>query len=118
MYYNKGTVRNHVENSFITLLNECEKAVGEECGVRITGGSECWLHASHGPSTYSFDISDDNNPQMNRFLNGVLAGTDTSNNQTFTARDNMKKDINKFGISALWAEGSGGTHWHIEFQQP
>ena len=83
------------------------------CVVKITGGSEAWLHVSHGPSKKVVDMSA--TPSLNRYLNSLPGGPPEGDN--FPGG----KTVIISGVGKFHAEGSGDNvnttaqHWHVRF---
>ncbi len=83
------------------------------CDIVITGGSEAWLHASHGPNVKRVDMRATSS--LNGYLNGLPGGpspgTGFPTNQTIIVPN----------VGSFWAEPSGSTsnttaqHWHVTF---
>jgi hypothetical protein len=92
----------NVQNKLIAL----QKKTGGT--ITVTGGSECWLHSTHGPDDPIVDL------QVNDNLNKAITGSTnfTGGNKWTTVP----------GIGEFLAEGSGGTarntgaHWHVVFK--
>lgn len=81
------------------------------CQLVITGGSECWLHSTHGPTRNVVDLRA--TPTLNAFINQFHG-----NGSGGTSFPSGKK-INVPGIGRFYAEPSGSTsnttnaHWHV-----
>ncbi len=108
---------------------KCVNVQGEACHLLITGGSECWMHQTHGPGTPNFDMRVD--PALTLFVtsNATSAGEKTVAGQKgFNSITPVK--TSKFpakcteyrvpGYGRFLAETVGCTpkgtaaHWHIE----
>jgi len=101
MFFNTAT-----ESIVRNKLTELQKKVGTP--ITITGGSECWLHTTHGPDDAIVDIHITN--ELNKF---ITRGTSFPGG-------NKRIDIP--GIGNFMAEGNGGSgnntgaHWHVKLQ--
>jgi hypothetical protein len=82
------------------------------CRVVVTGGSECWAHASHGPSEMKVDIR--SNTQA---VQADAAGIQATNDYIQSFNGSVP------GIGQFVAEGEGanenttGAHWHVILSQ-
>ena len=78
-----------------------------KCEIEITGGSECWLHSSHGPGKMVVDLKSTGTPNLNKFLSGSEA----------FPTGKFSKPI--AGVGTFVAEHIGdneyatGDHWHV-----
>ncbi|MFT5280798.1 MAG: hypothetical protein ACI9AR_000232 [Flavobacteriaceae bacterium] len=122
MYYNENTVRDTVQKRFENLVDNCSTALGKQggqkCTFEITGGSECWAHQTHGPASYSFDISKHTNADdINKYFNSLMNNDTKYDNPVFKERTNAV-EINKFGIQSIHPESGKDPHWHIVLQKP
>lgn len=96
MYFNP-TTSTLVKDRLIKL----QQKTGQT--IKVTGGSECWLHSTHGPDDPMIDL------QVTSALNKAITGTDS-----FPSG----KWIEVPGIGTFLAEGVGGSarntgkHWH------
>lgn len=91
-------------NGLKKLAQDCK------CAVRVTGGTEYWLHSSgtqHRPGGSVVDIS----------AFGAVNTYVTDNNTTSNLGCNEKFDKN--GVTFSWesasCSGSSGNHWHVIF---
>lgn len=123
LYFNSG---NSVIETVVNLKQMCDSASDSPCNITITGGSECWLHSSHGPGRRVVDIRS-SDPTFNAWV----VSNATSVQSTSTSRDdspdqygfpdNGKKYIIP-GVGSFKAEYAGqysqtsAQHWHIVFQ--
>ncbi len=104
--YFEGPAADVIQN-IIDFKNACG------CIIKITGGSEAWLHVSHGPTFKVVDMSA--TESLNAYLRG-LPGGPTPGTQ-FPAG----KKITVSGVGVFEAEGSGDNvnttaqHWHVKF---
>ncbi len=55
-----------------TMLTTIKNQCGNNCELVITGGTECWLHASHGPGLSVFDLRE--NAQTPNLTSWVKTG--------------------------------------------
>ncbi len=84
-------------------LIKLQKKAGSE--IRVTGGSECWLHMTHGPEDAVVDLS------ASDAVNKAVTGS------TSFPGGNKKFKID--GIGTFMAESAGGSrfnsgqHWHV-----
>lgn len=97
-----------VINRLSELRSSCGQSLGLEfCGITITGGTEYWLHKTHGPGKAVLDIS--SSGQINSYVTGKDGPVDWTCFQ--------RETIN--GITFQWegssCEGSTGNHWHLIF---
>jgi hypothetical protein len=96
-----------VIGQIISFKNTCN------CEVIITGGSEAWLHSTHGPNKKIIDMRA--TESMNSYLNGLPGGPSPGVNFP------SGKTVNIEGLGRFYAEPSGSTgnttakHWHITF---
>lgn len=87
------------------------KSTCGNCDIVITGGSEAWLHETHGPNKRIVDIRA--TPSLNTYLNGLPGGPSPSANFP------SGQTINIEGVGRFYAEPSGSTgnttakHWHV-----
>ncbi len=92
-------------DQIISFKNTCN------CEIVITGGSEAWLHRTHGPNKKVIDMRA--TESLNIYLNGLPGGPSPSN--TFPTG----QTIVIAGVGRFYAEPSGSTsnttakHWHI-----
>lgn len=104
--YFEGTAVNVIQQ-IIDFKNLCS------CEIIVTGGSEAWLHTSHGPNKKNIDLSA--TESLNTYLRG-LPGGPTPGTQFPTG-----KTITVQGVGRFKAEGSGdnvnttAAHWHVKF---
>ncbi len=96
-----------VIGQIISFKNSCN------CEMVITGGSEAWLHSTHGPNKKIIDMRA--TESLNTYLNGLPGGPSPSANFP------SGQTINIDGVGSFYAEPSGSTgnttakHWHITF---
>lgn len=96
----------------LSMLNQLKTAC-QNCKIVITGGSEFWLHKSHGPAVMRLDFS------INSGANG-LSSTDVQNlnkalsNQTSFPSNNQW--YTHFPLLKALAEVPSPTskHWHVK----
>jgi hypothetical protein len=87
------------------------KSTCGNCDIVITGGSEAWLHSTHGPNKRIVDMRA--TPSLNTYLNGLPGGPSPSAN--FPSGQTI--DIG--GVGRFYAEPHGSTsnttnkHWHV-----
>ncbi len=101
--YYEGAATSVIQK-MIQIKNACPN-----CVIVVTGGSECWLHKSHGPAKPIIDLK--NTPSLNQFINGFY-----QNGAAGSAFPTDRK-ITIPNIGRFWAEpgGSGGAaHWHVD----
>lgn len=95
-------------SQIINFKNSCS------CEIVITGGSEAWLHRTHGPNKKVVDMRA--TQSLNSYLTSLPGGPNESSNFPRGAT------INISGVGRFYAEPSGATsnttsqHWHITFQ--
>lgn len=83
------------------------------CELIITGGSEAWLHSSHGPNKKILDFRA--TQTLNQYLNELPGGPPSGSGFP------SGKSINISGVGKFYAEPSGATgnttakHWHVTF---
>jgi predicted phosphoadenosine phosphosulfate sulfurtransferase len=81
------------------------------CDIVITGGSEAWLHQTHGPNVKVVDM------RATETLNGYLNTQNGSSGTNFPTG----RWITVNGVGKFWAEPSHGSqnatehHWHVIF---
>jgi hypothetical protein len=81
------------------------------CEIVITGGSEAWLHRTHGPNKRIVDMRA--TPSLNAYLNGLPDGPPPGENFP------SGKTIDIEGVGRFYAEPHGSTsnttnkHWHV-----
>lgn len=86
-------------NGVIALKNACG------CGVTVTGGTEYWLHRSHGSATSFAPIVDlDDNPALDNYIRNTGARADNRNCGPVSAPKYTLK-------GAVYADE--GNHWHV-----
>lgn len=84
------------------------------CEIVITGGSEAWLHSSHGPNKKVVDFRA--TTSLNEYLNGLPGGPASGNGFP------SGKSIFVSGVGKFYAEPSGSTgnttakHWHVTLE--
>jgi hypothetical protein len=99
---------NNVIDRIIALRTACAG-----CVLVVTGGSEAWLHSSHGPEAKNIDLR--NEATLNSYLTGLPGGPQQSDDFPTC------KTITVSGLGKFWAEApacsSSGTvpHWHVTF---
>lgn len=94
-------------NALLSIKTKCDSTNGgiNKCAMTITGGTECWLHSTHGPNLVPVDISATSS--FNYYVSGQ------------TTFPNNGKDYAKDGHTYL-AEKAGqtgnttGAHWHMK----
>ncbi len=95
-------------SQIISFKNQCN------CDLVITGGSEAWLHRTHGPNKKVVDMRA--TLTLNSYLTSLPGGPNQSSNFPRGAT------INVPGFGSFYAEPSGSTnnttaqHWHVTFQ--
>lgn len=83
------------------------------CEMIVTGGSEAWLHSTHGPTKKVIDLRA--TPTLNAFLRGLPGGPAAGD----AFPTGKKISVNGFG--KFYAEPPGATgnttaqHWHVTF---
>lgn len=83
------------------------------CELVVTGGSESWLHTTHGPTVKVVDLR--KTPSLNAYLRALPGGP--APGDTFPTG----KYITIAGVGKFYAEPSGATsntdaeHWHVTF---
>lgn len=98
---------NAVIQQIVDLKTACS------CVVIVTGGSEAWLHVSHGPNKKNIDLSA--TESLNSYLRGLPGGPVPGTQ--FPAG----KTVTISGVGKFKAEGSGDNvnttaqHWHVKF---
>lgn len=108
MYFNPET-----EKLVKTRLTELQKKVG--ANITVTGGSECWLHKTHGPDDARIDLRVSEN--LNRYVNSFAP---TVTDKSSFPGNNLR--ITVPGIGSFLSEGEGGTakttgaHWHVDLK--
>jgi hypothetical protein len=123
LYFNSG---NSVIQTVINLKQVCDNASDSPCNITLTGGSECWLHSSHGPERRVVDIRS-NDPTFNAWVvenatNVQSTRTSRDTNPNSTGFPNDGKNYIIPGIGSFKAEYAGqysqtsGEHWHVVFQ--
>lgn len=96
-----------VIQDIIDFKNACS------CDVTITGGSEAWLHTTHGPNKKVVDMNI--TPSLNAYLRGLPGGPAPGNDFP------TGQSITILGVGKFKAEGAGdnsnttGDHWHVRF---
>lgn len=96
-----------VINQMINFKQMCN------CEIVVTGGSEAWLHRTHGPNKKIVDFRA--TTSLNQYLNELPGGPSPSSNFP------SGKTINISGVGKFYAESSGSTenttahHWHVTF---
>lgn len=96
-----------VIDQIISLKNTCN------CEIVVTGGSEAWLHQTHGPNVKVIDIRATDS--FNSYINSVSNSSATGS--TFPSGKWIRLD----GFGRFYAEPSGSTsnttnqHWHVIF---
>lgn len=97
-----------VPEKLVELKQACDEAVGSACEIIVTGGSECWMHTTHGPEKRIVDLSV--TPTLNQFITGST---------TFPA-DGKNHSVSGFGQFKAEYEGqydqTEGEHWHVKLQ--
>ncbi len=102
-----------VIDKIIQTKNQCNSNTSQSCDIKVTGGSECWLHSSHGPQDRKIDLRA--TATLNSFLNAINGNT---GDDSFPRKDT----INVPGLGKFYAEPSGSTsnttneHWHVTFE--
>ena len=116
LYFEPGTLVT-VKTRLESLYNQC-KAADPACAneFTITGGSECWLHSTHGPFDTSIDIRSKSPSQLNNILNG-------SSSSSTSYPSNGCKPIRNPAPGILLAVPEDGScswkpapHWHVVFE--
>lgn len=88
----------------ITGIRNLESGCG--CSIVITGGTEYWLHATHGPGKAVVDIRD--SAQLNTYLTGSSA---TPTNGTKVSKGGGSYTYETLGANA----NNNGAHWHVVY---
>lgn len=115
---------NNVTERLAQMKQACDSATDNgSCSIVITGGSECWLHSSHGPDKKTVDIrSSDAN-----FNAWVVdnASSITGKGRNVEPKSNGFPDNGKNyivpGYGKFKAEyegqyaGTSAEHWHVTF---
>jgi len=75
-----------------------------KCDLVITGGTECWLHSSHGPDLNRVDL------RATDSLNKYITGSKTFPND---GADHEKDGIKYLAETDGQHDTTTGAHWHI-----
>jgi hypothetical protein len=103
--YFEGTAAGVIQQ-IITLKTSCN------CEIVVTGGSEAWLHQTHGPNVKVVDMRATDT--LNTYLN-------TQNSSSLGSGFPTGKWITINGVGKFWAEPTTGSqgasehHWHVIF---
>lgn len=99
-----------VINNLTSLKTVCN------CELVVTGGSESWLHTTHGPTRKVIDLRATDGPNgLNAYLRGLQGGP--APGESFPTG----KKITVPGVGTFYAEPPGATgnttapHWHVTF---
>jgi hypothetical protein len=99
---------NNVIDRLVALRNSCAN-----CVLVVTGGSEAWLHATHGPEAKNIDLR--NEATLNNYLTSLPNGPQASDDFP-TCQTIMVDGLGKFWAEAPACSDSGTIpHWHVTF---
>lgn len=93
-------------NSLKQLPSRCG-GDGSRCVIIITGGTEHWLHKTHGPGKPIVDLSP--TASLNRYITGSTAKPD------WTCHQEKTVDGVKYSWESSSCSGASGDHWHVTF---
>ena len=101
----------------IAFKNACDQATAAplgECRVVVTGGSECWGHQTHGPTSNVVDFR--NNPDVDPNPQGIT----NTNNFITSFGSGSPYQVTNYGQFVGEPAGANANttaqHWHVTFQ--
>ncbi|MBP6912006.1 MAG: hypothetical protein KBB88_02295 [Candidatus Pacebacteria bacterium] len=106
VYYTPATAT-RLNGDLAQLKQNC---VG--CSLVITGGSECWLHKTHGPEASVVDMSVDSG--LTKYLTGSTSFPSTCSWRNLPPPYSKGQALSE-GPTCSWKPAS---HWHINFDKP
>ncbi len=124
LYFNSG---NNVVQNVLNLKQMCDGASNNgTCNITLTGGSECWLHSSHGPGRRVVDIRS-SDPAFNAWVveNASQVQSTSTSREVSPDQDGFPDNGKNYiiqGVGTFKAEYLGqysqtsGKHWHVVFQ--
>lgn len=103
---NVGLLPPYVVNKLSNLQQACTKSTGSTCIVTINGGTEFWMHSTHGPRIPVVDL------EPTAGLNNYLLGPGVAPTSGATAT----KDGGQYKYETTGDNGTAtGNHWHVRF---
>ncbi|OGZ04315.1 MAG: hypothetical protein A2648_01045 [Candidatus Lloydbacteria bacterium RIFCSPHIGHO2_01_FULL_41_20] len=93
---NVGGLPEQTISGLLALKADCE------CGITVTGGTEYWLHSSHGPGQRTVDLAPSSS--LNQFLGrpNPVSGTSVTKMGATFKYENVGDNAN-----------ATGGHWHV-----
>ncbi len=100
---NVGLLPDFVVNRLDSLQKACSAATGAICNIVISGGTEFWMHTSHGPGIPTLDLRKDAN--LISYINTLYPNQ--HNGGTYTVQ------LGAVGGGNFYSEDS--AHYHVAF---
>lgn len=120
---NVGLLPNHAIAGLKTIKEECDALYGD-CRLSITGGTEYWLHKTHGPRKGIVDL-EENISSAGEYSNlekYILSKKGESSVPSFRVPNNFESfdlplvmDSVRLGVVRFTYEHNQDPHWHVCF---